>query len=287
VISLNRGTSPTIAPSGSYGTYSAPAGAYINQVTVSGVDCTNTVGVIGISATPDGLGYYQGCNTGNVFAYGDAASGYTQNPTNAAAIAEQSHNNTNGVLIVSPGGAITTSNAIFYGSLNGTPLNAPIVGIAMTPDNQGYWLVASDGGVFAFGDATFYGSMGGTRLNQPVVGIAADDATGGYWLVAADGGVFSFHAPFYGSTGNIHLNKPIVGMEAAPNGAGYRFVASDGGVFDFNLPFVGSLGGNPPSSPVVGMAASGASGYWLAEHSGVVVPFGSAPNLNAGAPEPC
>ena len=35
-----------------------------------------------------------------------------------------------------------------------TTLNAPIVGIAATPDGRGYWLVGADGGVFAFGDAT-------------------------------------------------------------------------------------------------------------------------------------
>ena len=40
------------------------------------------------------------------------------------------------------------------------PLNAPIVGMATTPDGGGYWLVASDGGVFTFGDAGFYGSTG-------------------------------------------------------------------------------------------------------------------------------
>ena len=37
-------------------------------------------------------------------------------------------------------------------------LDAPIVGIAPTPDGQGYWLVAADGGVFAFGDAAFDGN---------------------------------------------------------------------------------------------------------------------------------
>jgi hypothetical protein len=50
----------------------------------------------------------------------------------------------------------------FYGSLVnlGVTPAKPIVGIAATPDHQGYWLVTSDGGLFAFGDAHFYGSMG-------------------------------------------------------------------------------------------------------------------------------
>ena len=42
---------------------------------------------------------------------------------------------------------------LFHGSTGSLTLNKPIVGMAATPDGQGYWLVASDGGVFAFGDA--------------------------------------------------------------------------------------------------------------------------------------
>ena len=49
----------------------------------------------------------------------------------------------------------------FYGSHGGSHLNKPIVGMASTPDHQGYWLVASDGGIFTYGDAGFYGSTGG------------------------------------------------------------------------------------------------------------------------------
>jgi len=37
--------------------------------------------------------------------------------------------------------------------MGGQPLNKPIVGMAATPDGNGYWMVASDGGIFAFGDA--------------------------------------------------------------------------------------------------------------------------------------
>ncbi|MDA8116488.1 MAG: hypothetical protein M0000_03695, partial [Actinomycetota bacterium] len=99
-------------------------------------------------------------------------------------------------MVGSDGGIFTFGNAGFWGSMGGTTLNQPVVGMAATRTGQGYWLVASDGGIFTFGDAQFHGSMGGTALNKPVVGMAADPATGGYWLVASDGGVFSFDAPF-------------------------------------------------------------------------------------------
>jgi hypothetical protein len=52
-------------------------------------------------------------------------------------------------------------------------LNAPVVGMATSPDGAGYWLQGADGGIFTFGDAPFLGSMGGLRLNAPMVGIAS------------------------------------------------------------------------------------------------------------------
>ena len=47
--------------------------------------------------------------------------------------------------------------------MGGRPLNQPIVGMAATPDDGGYWLVAGDGGIFSFGDAAFHGSTGASR----------------------------------------------------------------------------------------------------------------------------
>ncbi|MGH9062715.1 MAG: SpoIID/LytB domain-containing protein, partial [Acidimicrobiales bacterium] len=70
--------------------------------------------------------------------------------------------------------------ATSHGSLVGKALNAPLVGVAGTPDGGGYWLVASDGGVFSFGDASFHGSTGDIRLNHPIVGMAPTPDGGGY-----------------------------------------------------------------------------------------------------------
>ena len=158
-------------------------------------------------------------------------------------------------------------------------LNAPIVGMAATPDGRGYWIAGSDGGVFSFGDAKFAGSMGGKRLNDPVVGIATGRQGGGYWLVSADGGVFSFgSAHFWGSMGGRHLNAPVVGMEATPNGLGYWLVAADGGVFAFgSARCSGSMGGKHLNSPIVGMASTpDGKGYWLVASDGGVFAFGDA-----------
>ena len=110
-------------------------------------------------------------------------------------------------------------DARFFGSAGALHLNAPVVGMAATPDGGGYWLVASDGGVFSYGDARFFGSAGALHLNAPVVGMAATPDGGGYWLVASDGGVFSFgDARFFGSAG-AYLNPLLVDELADTDGA--------------------------------------------------------------------
>ena len=182
-------------------------------------------------------------------------------------------------LVASDGGIFTFGLAQFHGSMGGAPLNAPIVGMAPTPDGGGYWLVASDGGVFAFGDAAFHGSMGGTPLNKPIVGMAPTPDGGGYWLVASDGGIFAFgDAGFHGSMGGTPISKPVVGMAPMPDGGGYWLVASDGGIFAFgDVAYHGSMGGTPLSKPVVGLAATAdGGGYWLVASDGGIFAFGDA-----------
>jgi len=165
--------------------------------------------------------------------------------------------------------------APFIGSLGGTPLNAPIVGMAVMPAGDGYYLVASDGGVFAYGSAKFYGSRGGQPLNKPIVGMAVTADGAGYWLVASDGGIFSYgDAQFYGSAGSLPLNKPVVGMTVTPDGKGYWFVASDGGIFSYgDAVFQGSTGSLVLNKPVVGMAATTSGGYYLVATDGGVFAF--------------
>jgi hypothetical protein len=182
-------------------------------------------------------------------------------------------------MAASDGGVFAKGAAPFEGSLGGKHLDAPIVGMAVTPSSTGYWLVASDGGVFSFGDASFFGSLGGRRLNAPIVGMAASPTGNGYWLVASDGGVFSFgDATFRGSVGDQPLNAPIVGMTASPTGNGYWLVASDGGVFNFgDATFQGSMAKTPLNSTIVGISGTPAGdGYRLVSSDGGVFDFGSA-----------
>ena len=75
-------------------------------------------------------------------------------------------------LDASDGGVFAYGDTQYYGSIpglglhpagSGLPdsLNAPIVGMVPSIDDNGYFMVASDGGVFAFGDAHFAGSCPG------------------------------------------------------------------------------------------------------------------------------
>ena len=153
----------------------------------------------------------------------------------------------------------------------------PIVGVAPTPDDRGYWLVSSQGGVFNVGDARSFGSLAGVHLSKPIVGMAATHDGGGYWLVASDGGIFAFgDAHFHGSTGAINLAKPIVGMAATPDSGGYWLAASDGGIFAFgDAHYFGSTVGSPV--PTAGLTAVG-PGYWM------VNIFGGLSSLGAVSP---
>jgi hypothetical protein len=177
-------------------------------------------------------------------------------------------------------GPAAFGDAVDHGSLSGTPLARPVVGMTATPSGAGYQLVAADGGVFSFGDARFFGSTGALTLNKPIVGLATTPSGNGYWLVAADGGIFAFgDAPFLGSTGAMTLNKPIVGLAPAPSGNGYWLVASDGGIFSFgDAPFFGSTGGMALLQPITGLAATpSGDGYWLVAADGGIFSFGDAP----------
>ncbi len=178
--------------------------------------------------------------------------------------------------VASDGGVFNYgAGAPFLGSMGGTHLNAPIVGMAVMPAGDGYDLVASDGGIFTYGSAKFYGSTGSIHLNKPVVGMALTADGAGYWLVASDGGIFSYgDAQFYGSAGSIHLNKPIVGMAATPDGKGYYLDASDGGIFTYgDAAFSGSTGSITLNKPMVGMAAPVGGGYYLVASDGGIFAY--------------
>ena len=137
------------------------------------------------------FGYLSGlsCARGTgCFATGFSAINFNNNTTTIQTLIEQLHvpaSTSQGIWMSgSDGGVFSFGTAGFYGSASGLHMNAPVVGMAATPDGGGYWLVASDGGVFSFGDANFHGSTGSMVLNKP------DRRHGGHarrWRVLAGG----------------------------------------------------------------------------------------------------
>ena len=163
-------------------------------------------------------------------------------------------------LVASDGGIFSFGDARFDGSMGGTPLNAPVTGMAATANGAGYWLVASDGGIFAFGDAPFLGSMGGRPLNDPVDGMVASPGDGGYLMVATDGGIFGFGSiSFYGSLGAGYGGDPgdvppVAGIALTPAGSGYWLLEPDGWSYALLRP--GGCASQPSPNSIVSVANS-------------------------------
>ena len=201
-----------------------------------------TVGTNGLTVTFVGFGT---CTLTPSVAQGANYFGATGSPQTFP-VQEASHGYW---LVGSDGGIFSFGAAAFHGSMGGTPLQRPVVGITPTSTGNGYWLVASDGGIFSFGDSTYYGSIPGLGLHPAGSGLP--------------------HS----------LNAPIVGMVPTFTGHGYFMVASDGGVFAFgDAHFEGScpgIGGCAGAAVAVMPDRTG-NGYWLVTNIGAVYAFGDA-----------
>ncbi len=192
-------------------------------------------------------------------------------------------------LVGTDGGIFSFGTAQFHGSMGGTTLQRPVVGITPTQSRSGYWLVASDGGLFAFGDANYFGSVPGLGLHPagsglpnslaaPIVAMVPSTTGLGYFMVASDGGVFAFgDARFAGSCPGIGgcVGSAVAVMPDA-SGNGYWLVTSSGSIYAFgDAPFFGA----PPaqSAPVTSAVATpDGQGYWILYANGAVANFGDA-----------
>ena len=139
--------------------------------------------VVGIVPTADHGGYWLDASDGGVFGYGDT----------------QFYGSIPGLGLHPAGSGLPNS------------LNAPIVGMVPSNDDNGYFMVASDGGVFAFGDARFAGScssIGG--CSGKAVAVMPDASGHGYWLVTSTGSVYTFgDAPYFGAPGHGNVTSAV------------------------------------------------------------------------------
>jgi hypothetical protein len=208
--------------------------------------------VVGIVPTADHGGYWLDASDGGVFAYGDT----------------QYYGSIPGLGLHPAGSGLPNS------------LNAPIVGMVPSIDDNGYFMVASDGGVFAFGDAHFAGSCPGIGgCSGSAVAVMPDATGGGYWLVTSTGSVYTFgDAQYFGAPGHGTVTSAV----ATPDGLGYQVLLSDGEVFSYGdadpdgSPPAGDFNGFDPATSIFGTSDGG--GYWVSSGLGAVYNFGDAPN---------
>ncbi|HUY86550.1 MAG TPA: SGNH/GDSL hydrolase family protein, partial [Acidimicrobiales bacterium] len=233
--------------------------------------------------TSDGGGYWLVSSIGGVYAFGDA-NFYGPGTTNLARYsaaplqpsadqAQQATGSNSGsapvqqVQPVSSGSPIPPGIASSVAAL----FSSPVVALAPSNADKGYWLATSSGSVFAYGGAKYYPPAplpgSGTspsvpngplrKKSAPIVAMSATPDGHGYWLVGSDGSVYGFGDARYfsqaaGSSGGsaptgsgggsaagptsggapiAGLSAPIVAMSATPDGHGYWLVGSDGSVY--------------------------------------------------------
>ena len=171
------------------GVFAFPTGTssgYFGSLPGQGIHVNN---IVGIAVTPDDKGYWLLASDGTVYAFGDAQF-FGDN------------------LAYCAGGVGR------YTCIQQLP-GAKFVGIASTPDGQGYWLVTSNGSVLNFGDAPSAPSLGelSAGFADNIVSLVPTSDGQGYWLVASDGGIFAFgDASFIGSLPGLGATvKDIVG----------------------------------------------------------------------------
>ena len=128
--------------------------------------------VVGIGAYPSG-GYLLVTKTGKVYAFGAPSLGG----------APSTHSGSIRGIVAAPTGTgyliFTTTGEVFRmgtglplarGAIKGV---TDIRGLALTPDDDGYWLVAKSGATYLRGDAIKFGKPSGLKAHGAVVGIAA------------------------------------------------------------------------------------------------------------------
>ena len=128
------------------------------------------------------------------------------------------------------------AGAPFLGSMGGSHLNKPIVGMAVMPGGDGYDLVATDGGIFNSGAPSSSARPGRSTSTSPSSGWRSPptERATGWWRPTGASSPTATRVLRLERQPNA--NKPIVGMAATPGRQGLLVVASDGGIFNMATP---------------------------------------------------
>ena len=171
------------------------------------------------------------------------------------------------MMVGANGGVYAFGDAHYAGSLPGLGIAVDnVVGLALSPDGNGYWMVSND--------------RGGLRLRRRALprvaaGAARDtDTDRGHRRHAGRAGLLAGRRrrcglrlrgralPRVACPGlRVTPTQPITGIAATPDGKGYWMVGADGAIYAFgDAPYEGSLPGLGVrvSKPIIGMAPAGA-----------------------------
>jgi Peptidase A4 family len=254
---------------------------------------TGSPGSFTDSYVPSQRGYWLVGSDGGIFSFGSAqfygstGSLHLQRPV-VGIVPTANHGGY--WLDASDGGVFSYGDTQYYGSIPGiglhpagsglpNSLDAPIVGMVPSIDDNGYFMVASDGGVFAFGDAHFAGSCPGIGgCSGAAVAVMPDASGNGYWLVTSTGNIYTFgDAPYFGAPGHGNVTSAV----PSPDGLGYQVLLSDGQVYSYGD---AAADGSPPATEFNGFdpatsifSTSDGGGYWVSSALGAVYNFGDAP----------
>ena len=182
-----------------------------------------------------------------------------------------SHPTAQGLWAVTGNSHVLTAGASsFHGDRSNSFGGGSAVGIAPTPNGDGYWLAKKSGKVLRFGGAPRRGSYRGEGM---VVDIESTPNGNGYWIVTKSGRVKAFgNAEHFG---NVSANVRITGLAATPSGDGYWIASGRGRVFEFgNARPLGEL--EDSNAITVDIEAAPEQGYWLVSRRGRVSSFGAA-----------
>lgn len=154
--------------------------------------------VVGITATPDGGGYWLFTAKGRVAGrFGDS---------------------------------------VVTGQTLGYHIPSPIVALAAGPTDSSYWVISSRGRVVPFGGVRFYGDPLQRGISTPVVAMVGTPSGDGYYTLTAPGRVMAFGDAHYRGEplfSPAAKGLTFVAMLVTPDNGGYGLVASNGDIFAY------------------------------------------------------
>ena len=145
--------------------------------------------VVAIAPTPDGKGYWLAAMDGGVFSFGDAqfyGSMGGQALADPVVAMAATHDGGGYVEVLSNGVVYTFGDARPFGSLaggyGGNPADIPpISGVALTPDDGGYWLLEPDGWNYRFVNPSSATSPTGAAITSIADTQVRNDPVAGYF----------------------------------------------------------------------------------------------------------